>query len=83
MKTVLPRPLGSGDEIRVLSLSTSLSVVPKQARGVAGVRETPQPSVTFLWYAKLGFRVVHRFPPDNGRVVLARDLEPGLFDRRG
>lgn len=35
MKTVLPRPLDSGDEIRVLSLSTSLSVVPKQARIVA------------------------------------------------
>lgn len=51
--------------------------------GVTGVRESPQPSVTFLWYTKIGFRVVHRFPPDNGRVVLARDLEPGLFDRRG
>lgn len=49
--------------------------------GVTKVRETPEPSVTFRWYAKLGFRVVHRFPSDNGRVVLARDLEPGLFDR--
>lgn len=49
--------------------------------GITKVRETPEPSVTFLWYAKLGFRVVHRFPPDNGRVVLARDLTPGLFDR--
>lgn len=50
--------------------------------GITGVRETPEPSVTFLWYTRLGFRVVHRFPPDNGRVVLARALEPGLFDRR-
>lgn len=48
--------------------------------GITGVRETPQPSVTFLWYTRLGFRIVHRFPPDNGRVVLACDLKPGLFD---
>lgn len=49
--------------------------------GIAGVRELPEPSVTFLWYRKLGFRVVHRFPAENGRVVIARELEPGLFRR--
>ncbi len=49
--------------------------------GVAVVRERPEPSVTFLWYQRIGFRVIHRFPPENGRVVIARALESGLFCR--
>lgn len=48
--------------------------------GVLKVREKPEPSVTFLWYSRLGYRVVHRFPPEDGRVVLVRELEPNLFD---
>lgn len=48
--------------------------------GVLKVREKPEPSVTFLWYTRLGYRVAHRFPPEDGRVVLVRELEPNLFD---
>lgn len=43
------------------------------------VREYPVPSVTFLWYMKLGFRVIYRYPREDGRVILMRELTPNLF----
>lgn len=51
--------------------------------GIATVRESPEPSVTYLWYLRLGYRVIHRYPSESGRVVIGRALEPGLFDSRG
>lgn len=50
-------------------------------RGFTGavlkVREHPEPSVTYLWYRRLGFHVAHRY--QDGRVVLVCDLHPDLF----
>ncbi len=43
--------------------------------GVVRTREFPEPSVTFLWFTqKLGYQVMTRYPGDDGRVVLAREL---------
>jgi GNAT superfamily N-acetyltransferase len=43
--------------------------------GVARTRETPESSVTFLWFTrKLGYRIIARYPKEDGRVILAREL---------
>lgn len=44
--------------------------------GVVRTRELPVPSVTFSWFVqRLGYRVVARYPVNDGRVVLARELD--------
>ena len=43
---------------------------------ISRARRTPEPSVTYLWYTgKLGYRVVAEYPEEDGRVILARNLE--------
>jgi hypothetical protein len=44
--------------------------------GIVRTREFPEPSVTFSWYTtKLGYRILARYPGDDGRVILGRELE--------
>jgi GNAT superfamily N-acetyltransferase len=43
--------------------------------GIVRTREAPQPSETFLWYTKkLGYKVLARYPGDDGRVILGRRI---------
>ncbi|MBI2100550.1 MAG: GNAT family N-acetyltransferase [Candidatus Vogelbacteria bacterium] len=43
--------------------------------GVVRTREKPRPSVTFSWYTrKLGYKIIARYPDNDGRVVLGRYL---------
>lgn len=43
--------------------------------GIVRTRQGPEPSETFLWYTgKLGYRTLVRYPGDDGRVILARQL---------
>jgi len=43
--------------------------------GIVRTREKPEPSVTFLWYQKIGYEILARYPGDDGRVILGRNLE--------
>lgn len=43
--------------------------------GVVRTREYPEPSETFLWYQRLGYKTVAKYPNGDGRVILARSLE--------
>jgi GNAT superfamily N-acetyltransferase len=44
--------------------------------GITRTRELPEPSVTHTWYTRdLGYKIVARYPGDDGRVVLARPLD--------
>ena len=46
--------------------------------GVVRTRMLPEPSVTYNWYTRIGYKVVGRYPDVDGRVdgrvILARDL---------
>jgi GNAT superfamily N-acetyltransferase len=43
--------------------------------GVVRTRQTPEPSMTFLWYTeKLGYKILASYPDDDGRVILGRSL---------
>jgi GNAT superfamily N-acetyltransferase len=49
--------------------------------GVVRTREAPEPSVTFLWFTqKLGYHIIAKYPEEDGRVILAREL-PDLLER--
>ncbi len=41
--------------------------------GLVRVKQTPKPSVTYLWYTKLGYSIVGHH--SNGRVILGRELD--------
>lgn len=43
--------------------------------GVVRTKEYPEPSETFLWYRRLGYEVIARYPYSDGRVILSRNLE--------
>ena len=44
--------------------------------GIVRTRQSPEPSVTFLWYTnKLGYRILADYPGKDGRVVLGRNLD--------
>jgi ribosomal protein S18 acetylase RimI-like enzyme len=43
--------------------------------GVVLPRATPEPSVTFLWYKKLGYSIIARYPDADGRVIMAGRLD--------
>ena len=44
--------------------------------GVVRTRQFPEPSVTFSWFTeKLGYKIIARYPGDDGRVILAQRLE--------
>ena len=43
--------------------------------GIVRTREKPEPSVTFSWYQKIGYEILARYPGDDGRVILGRNLE--------
>lgn len=34
----------------------------------------PQPSVVFSWFPKIGFETIAQYPPEDGRVILARQI---------
>jgi ribosomal protein S18 acetylase RimI-like enzyme len=43
--------------------------------GIVRTRQYPEPSITFLWYTeKLGYKILARYPGDDGRVILGREL---------
>ena len=43
--------------------------------GIVRTRQYPEPSETFLWYTqKLGYHIIARYPREDGRVVLGREL---------
>ena len=42
--------------------------------GVVRTREAPEPSDTFLWYKKVGYVTIARYPNGDGRVILARSF---------
>lgn len=47
--------------------------------GVVRTRQFPEPSVTYTWYTeKLGYRVIARYPGNDGRVVLGREFDEEL-----
>ena len=43
--------------------------------GIVRTRATPEPSVTFMWYKKLGYTTLAEYPNGDGRVILARQLD--------
>ncbi len=44
--------------------------------GIVRTREFPEPSQTFLWYTeKLGYKILARYPGDDGRVILGREFK--------
>lgn len=44
--------------------------------GIVRTRQFPEPSVTFLWFTKkLGYKIIARYPGDDGRVILAQRLD--------
>ncbi len=48
--------------------------------GIIRALRGPQPSVTYLWYTKIGYEVVYQFP-GSGYVLLAQALSPGMFSK--
>ncbi len=42
--------------------------------GVMRTRETPEPSVTYKWFMRIGYKIIARYPGTDGRVILAHDL---------
>lgn len=47
--------------------------------GIVRTMQHPEPSETFLWYTKkLGYRILARYPGNDGRVVLFRELNDDL-----
>lgn len=44
--------------------------------GIVRTRQSPEPSITFLWYTeKLGYKILATYPGDDGRVILGRELD--------
>ena len=48
--------------------------------GVVRTRKDPEPSVTYTWYQRLGYQIVAEYPPGDGRVVMAHDLNKLFLD---
>lgn len=42
--------------------------------GLVRTRETPQPSVTYKWYKKVGYKILARYPEGDGRVIMGIKL---------
>lgn len=42
--------------------------------GIARTRQSPEPSVTFKWFVAMGYKIIARYPDDDGRVIQARSL---------
>lgn len=42
--------------------------------GIVRTRESPEPSITYLWYSKIGYRILARYPNGDGRVVMGIHL---------
>ena len=49
--------------------------------GIIRALRDPQPSVTYVWYTKIGYEVIYEFP-DSGYVLLARAGSPDMFSRK-
>ena len=47
---------------------------------IGRTRESPEPSKTYPWFKRLGYRILARYPNGDGRVVMARKIE-GLSSR--
>lgn len=69
MKTVFPKPLAQGGEIRVVSLSTSLSVVSKQRRQIAQAH-----------LERLGFKVTYGAHVMKRGIFCSATIEDRLSD---
>lgn len=42
--------------------------------GIVRTRKDPEPSVTYMWYDRLGYTIVGDYPEGDGRVIMAHDL---------
>lgn len=42
--------------------------------GVVRTRKLPEPSITYLWFKKLGYETIASYPVTDGRVILAKNL---------
>lgn len=40
--------------------------------GIVRTRQYPEPSKTFLWYQRIGYKILASYPDGDGRVILGR-----------
>jgi ribosomal protein S18 acetylase RimI-like enzyme len=87
---VLPRDVivGYQDEIGVISewrgrgiakelfrLRNNDFLAQNLTQGVVRTKKKPNPSITYHWYTRLGYRIVAQYPDSDGRVILIRTLQ--------
>ncbi len=77
------QPLALQDEVGVLAPYRGKKIAKELVRlrnqdflemglscGIVRTREAPEPSITYLWYSRIGYHVLARYPDDDGRVVM-------------
>jgi GNAT superfamily N-acetyltransferase len=43
--------------------------------GVVRTRKDPEPSITYIWYERLGYQIIGEYPAGDGRVIMASNVE--------